>query len=231
VGSHFEQKLLESLSLTTPSVIIPNGVFFEEIDPLPRRGTFRNSRPTLRGRRYLLFLGRLHHKKGLDVLGKAFARIATCHADVDLVVVGPDGGARQPFEELMSRLQLRQRVHFLGPLFGVDKYAALVDAECFCLPSRQEGFSVAIIESLACGTPVVISEGCHFPEVAETGAGAVIELDSIAVATAIDRVLSNPDVRRKQGIAARRLIEERYTWPDLARRTVSLYESVMDSIR
>jgi glycosyltransferase involved in cell wall biosynthesis len=125
---------------------------------------------------------------------------------------------------------LLQRVHIVGSLFGADKYAAMVDAECFCLPSRQEGFSAAIIEALACGTPVVISEGCHFPEVAEAGAGAVVELDTATVAAAIDRVISDAELRRRQRIAARRLVQERYTWPAVAQQTVDLYRGVLESI-
>jgi glycosyltransferase involved in cell wall biosynthesis len=229
VGNEAEKELVRPLALAAPATIIPNGVFFEEIEPLPERGTFRESRPVLQSRRFLLFLGRLHHKKGLDVLAEAFACLADRHPDVDLVVVGPDDGARGPFEKTMTELRLRQRVHMLGSLFGAEKYAALVDAECFCLPSRQEGFSAAVIEALACGTPVVISKGCHFPEVAEAGAGAVVDLDSATVAAAIDRVISDADLRGRQRLAARRLVAERYTWPAVAQQTVDLYRGLLES--
>lgn len=228
VGNEAEKELVKPLGLDAPAAVNPNGIFFEEIEPLPERGTFRRSRPMLRSRRFLLFLGRLHYKKGLDILARAFARIADRHPDVDLVVVGPDDGARGPFEKTMTELRLRQRVHLVGSLFGAEKYAALVDAECFCLPSRQEGFSAAIIEALACGTPVVISEGCHFPEVAEAGAGAVVELDSATIAAAIDRVISDADLRSRQRVAARRLVTERYTWPAVAQQTVDLYREFLE---
>jgi len=231
LGTEAERELLEPLALRVETRIIPNGIFLEEVDPLPPLGTFRRSFPKLGERRFVLFLGRLHYKKGLDILAEAFARIAERHSDVDLVVVGPNDGARDPFEHQIARFDLLHRVHLMGPLFGNDKYAAIVDAECFCLPSRQEGFSVAILEALACSTPVVISEGCNFPEVMETGAGAVTELDFARVSTALDELLSDPDLRRQQGAAARRLVEKRYTWPTVAEQTLRLYEEVLGSTR
>lgn len=227
LGTAAEQGRLEPLDLSVQRRIIPNGIFLEELDPLPAPGTFRCSVPELADRRYVLFLGRLHYKKGLDLLAAAFARIAARHADVDLVVVGPDDGALGPFEDQITRLELAHRVHVLGPLFGEDKHAAIVDAECFCLPSRQEGFSVAVLEALACRTPVVISEGCNFPEVKTAEAGTVTDLDVVRVAAALDGLLSDPDLRRQQGVAARKLVEQHYTWSAVAEQTVELYEEVL----
>jgi glycosyltransferase involved in cell wall biosynthesis len=228
LGTAAEQELVERLDLHVERRIIPNGIFLEEIDPLPAPGTFRRGLAKLSGRRFVLFLGRLHYKKGLDILASAFARIAARHSDVDLVVVGPDDGARGSFEDQVARLALTHRVHLPGPLFGDDKLAAMVDADCFCLPSRQEGFSVAVLEALACRTPVVISEDCDFPEVMEAGAGVVTDLDVARVATALDGLLSDPNLRHRQGVAARELVERRYTWPKVAEQTVSLYQDVLD---
>lgn len=227
LGTAAEQRLVETLGLRVEGRVIPNGIFLEEVDPLPAPGTFRGRFPELGDRRFVLFLGRLHHKKGLDILAEAFARFAARHADVDLVVVGPDDGALGPFEDRVARLALAGRVHVTGPLFGEDKLAAIVDADCFCLPSRQEGFSVAVLEALACRTPVVISEGCNFPEVMEAGAGTVTDLDVDHVAAALDGLLSDADLRRRQSAAARDLVERHYTWPAVAEQTVKLYEDVL----
>ena len=73
-------------------------------------------------------------------------------------MAGPDEGARGEFEQRIAQAKLTHRVHVVGPLYGRDKFEALVDAACFCLPSRQEGFSIAITEALACSVPVVISD-------------------------------------------------------------------------
>ena len=160
-----EGRLIEPLKLAAPNAIIPNGIFSEEFDTLPARGHFYAKYPQLNGRPFVLFLSRLHYKKGLDYLADAFKIAASECPDVQLVVAGPDGGAKEPFEQRIAQFGLQDRVHVVGPIYGPDKFAALVDCACFCLPSRQEGFSMAIVEALACRVPVVITEPCHFPEV------------------------------------------------------------------
>jgi glycosyltransferase involved in cell wall biosynthesis len=218
-----EERLAAPLRLPAPAEIIPNGVFLEEIDPLPPRGTFRAAQPAVGPHPYVLFLSRLHHKKGLDHLADAFALLAPRRRDVHLVVAGPDDGARAPFEAQVAAAGLAERVHVVGPLYGRDKLAAMVDASCFCLPSRQEGFSIAITEAMACGLPVVISDACHFPEVAECGAGAVVPLDPAAVAAALERLLEDPAAATRRGRAARELVASRFTWPRIAALTIDLY--------
>jgi glycosyltransferase involved in cell wall biosynthesis len=218
-----ERKLIEPLALPCPVEVIPNGVFLEEVEPLPVRGTFHAGHPRLQGAPYVLFLGRLHHKKGLDYLAEAFAQLTRRHAHVRLVVAGPDGGDRERFEQRVQSLAISEKVHVVGPLYGPEKIAALVDAECFCLPSRQEGFSLAITEALACGVPPIISEPCHFPEVAEAGAGEVVPLEAGAIAAALDRVLSDPQRRERMGVAGQKLVAMRYTWPRVAAQTLEAY--------
>ena len=207
--------------------IIPNGVFLEEIDPLPPRGAFRARHAAFLGDApFVLFLSRIHYKKGLDYLGDAFVRIAVDFPDVKLVVVGPEEGAGPAFLDAMQRAGLADRVLMPGPLYGRAKFEALVDAAAFCLPSRQEGFSIAILEALACGVPVVVSENCHFPEIREANAGFSVPLDAGAVADALRQVLLDPVRARAMGEAARRLVAERYTWQIVARQTIELYEEM-----
>lgn len=220
-----ESNLIEPLRLRTPRRVIPNGVFLEEIEPLPPAGSFYSKHPELKNQPFFIFLSRLHHKKGLDYLAEAFGKVASVHPEVRLVVAGPDGGAQADFEQRVSRTGMRDRVHLVGSIYGREKFAALVDAVCFCLPSRQEGFSMAVTESIACGTPVVISENCHFPEIAAAGAGEVVALDSDAVAAALDRILSAPERRREMSRAGQELVRSRYTWPKIAEQAMAMYEA------
>lgn len=219
-----ERRLIQPLGLGAPAVVLPNGVFFEELLPLPDAGTFRARHPALGNAPFVLFLSRLHYKKGLDVLAQAFALLAARRSDVRLVVAGPDEGARGDFQARVSGHGVTDRVHVVGPLYGRQKLAAFVDAACFCLPSRQEGFSVAIIEALACARPVVISQACHFPEVAQTGAGRIVTLDPAAVAAALEQTLADPAAARRAGDAGAGLVRERYTWDAVAERCLALYQ-------
>ncbi len=218
-----EARMIELLGLPTPIQVIPNGVFLAELEPLPPRGTFYKRHPELQGRPYVLFLSRLHYKKGLDYLAEAFAMLAARRPEAQLVVAGPDDGYRAEFERLVAARNLGDRVHMVGGLYGTDKLPAIVDAACFCLPSRQEGFSVAITESLACGTPAVVSADCHFPEVEEVGAGFVVPLEPAKIADAMERIITDAPLRQKMSEAARSLVRERFTWPAIAERCIQEY--------
>ncbi|MEM1209448.1 MAG: glycosyltransferase [Planctomycetota bacterium] len=223
VGNEDERALMEPLSLGVRTDIIPNGVFMEEVEPLPEKGSFRASLPELGDRRFVLFLSRLHFKKGLDVLADAYAKVAAALPDLRLVVAGPDDGYEDVFRRRVDEVGIADKVIMTGPLYGDRKWGAMVDAACFCLPSRQEGFSVAITEALACGCVPVITEGCHFPEVVTAGAGEVVALSGGAVADALRRVLDHPEAALDQAARGQRLVRERYTWPAIGDQLIDLY--------
>ncbi len=222
-----EMPPIRELGIATPMKIVPNGVFLEEIEPLPTPGGFRAGRAELGDDPYILFLSRLHFKKGLDYLAGAFAKVAAEHDRVRLVVAGPDGGALNDFEKQVNEAGLAGRVHVVGPIYGPLKYEALVDAACFCLPSRQEGFSIAITESLACGTPVVISTACHFPEVAQAHAGHVVPLEIDRIAQSLLDLLGDESKRQQMSENAVELIHQRYTWPKIAEQTLEAYQKAV----
>ena len=214
-----------------PTRVIPNGIFLEELDRTPAPGTFRSARPELGGKPYILFLSRLAHKKGLDYLANAYAMVHEKLPDVHLVVAGPDDGQQQDFEHRIQAAGVASSVHMVGPLYGADKLAALRDAAVFCLPSRQEGFSIAITEALAMGLPVVITRACHFPEVTEARAGIETALDARQVADGLIEVLSNAARAKSMGEAGAALVRERFTWPSVARQTLECYAEVSPGAR
>jgi glycosyltransferase involved in cell wall biosynthesis len=224
-----EKDLLEPRDLHGRREVIPNGIFLEELTPMPARDAFHQARPELGGKPYVLFLSRLHYKKGLDFLADAFAICAASHPNLQLLIAGPDDGARADFEQRIDQKNLKDRVHVVGPLYGPQKLAALRGASVFCLPSRQEGFSVAIAEAMACEIPVVVSKDCHFPEVAEVQAGFVVNLDPQEIAQSILRIIDNPPLALRMGQAGRELIESRFTWPRVAEQSIAAYQSALNA--
>jgi glycosyltransferase involved in cell wall biosynthesis len=215
-GSKDEQIAAEKLGYTNRGVIIPNGISPEEYENLPPVGSLRAAHPRLRDDPYVLFLGRLHEQKGIDLLLAAFQIVMQKHPGARLVIAGPDYGRSTEIQSRTLAAGIQDRLLMIGPIFGPEKRAALRDAVCFCLPSRHEGFSLAVLEALACGTPVVISPECHFPEVAESGAGLIPALEPSEIAQAIGRILEDDVFRAKASVAAKSLVAERYTWAHLA---------------
>lgn len=138
-----------------------------------QRGAFFARHPELRGKRLLLFLGRLHIKKGCDLLLDAFAQVASEVANAHLVMAGPDQtGWRAELEARAASLGVAERVSWPGLLMGDLKWGALRAADAFVLPSHQENFGLAVVESLACGTPVLLSDQVNiWREIITDGAG------------------------------------------------------------
>jgi glycosyltransferase involved in cell wall biosynthesis len=217
-----EGRLLEPLGLTCRVETIPNGVFVEELGSATTGDFFQQSFG-IPGDRTILFLGRLHYKKGLDYLAAALEILHRSAPDAHLVVAGPDEGARESFANQIHRSGLEDCVHLIGPLYGDRKYAALRSAACFCLPSRQEGFSIAVLEAMACRLPVVISEECHFPEVAEFAAGRIVPLEPAKIAAALRELLQDRAAARRMGDAGYDLVQGRYTWPKIAEQFLAAY--------
>ena len=105
------------------------------------------------------------------------------------------------FEQTIASAGITDRVHVVGPLYGRDKNAAFNDAACFCLPTRQEGFTVVVNETLACGVPMVISEGAHRPDVGDADAGIIVELTARNVADALLRMMGDEALRTRMGLS------------------------------
>lgn len=220
-----EKAAIERFNFGTGVSVVPNGVFLEELATTTAPNTFRAAHPELGDRPYVLFLGRIQYKKGLDILAKAWVNARERMPDVRLVVVGPrEGDVIEVFQKTLSEAGAADSVLVLDPIYSSLKLAAIREAAAFILPSRQEGFSMAITESLALGTPVLISSECHFPEVAEVGAGFIHELDAGRVTDDLIRFFQLDETARgEMGKRGARLVRERYTWPAVAKQFEELY--------
>jgi glycosyltransferase involved in cell wall biosynthesis len=156
-------------------VVVPYGISEPEGDPLAQAEAFLAQWPQLRQRRFLLYMGRIHEKKGCDLLLQAFARVAGEAPDLDLVMAGPDQvGWQATLETMAADLSVAARVHWPGMIAGDLKWGALRSSEAFVLPSHQENFGIAVAEALAAGRPALISNQVNiWPQIEAEGVGLV----------------------------------------------------------
>ena len=215
-----ERDLVVPLGLKPPALVEPLGVDLDEFRTLPPPGSFRAKFPPLHGKRIVMFLGRLHPRKGAEYLIPALARAKL--ADTTLVLVGPDsGGFRATLEELADRHGVREQVLFAGMLRGRDRIEALTDADLFALPSEHENFGIAVVEALACGVPVLISEGVALKnEIVAAGVGSSTSLSPDAIAAELARWMNDETLRRTAAEKARPFVWAKFDWAPVARNWV-----------
>jgi glycosyltransferase involved in cell wall biosynthesis len=194
-----------------------------------QRAEFFSQHPELLGKRLLLYLGRIHRKKGCDLLIHAFADVAKAHADVHLVMAGPchdnwDSELRQ----IAQRLGIADRITWTGMLAGEKKWGAFHAAEAFVLPSHQENFGIAVAEALACGVPVLISDQVQiWREIAGDNAGLVEHDDLQGTSQLLNRWLRlSPSQRIAFSAKARQCFEQRFEAGMAATKLMNIFGHV-----
>jgi glycosyltransferase involved in cell wall biosynthesis len=221
--THAEASHYLRFGAQSPIAVIPNGV---DIPHLKNPHLFLGRYPQLQGKRTILFLARLHPKKGLDLLIGAWSSIAHDYPDARLVVAGPDSeDTQQRLEQSLINEGVRDSVLFTGMLQSAMKWSALTAAECFVLPSFSEGLSVSVLEALGMGLPVIITEPCNMPEVRNACAGWVIQPNQKELVGALRGMLDQSPMENLQvGCRGAALIESRFTWPHVAKQMSDIYQ-------
>jgi glycosyltransferase involved in cell wall biosynthesis len=188
---------------------------------------FRARRPELRDRRVLLFLGRLHPKKGCDLLVDAFARLAPTAPDHVLVMAGPDQeGWRATLESRAAAAGVADRIVWAGMLHGDEKWGALYASEALVLPSHQENFGIVVAEALGCGVPALVSDRVNiWREIESDGAGLVAADDAAGTESLLKRWLAlDAEARSALSAAARECYRRRFTARAMASSLVAAIE-------
>lgn len=199
-----------------------------EGDPAAQISAFRRAMPELDGRRFLLFLSRIHPKKGCDLLIEAFAELAPTDPKIDLVIAGPDQvGLEKGLRARAVELGVASRVHFPGMLSGDIKFGAFRAADAFVLTSHQENFGIVVAEALAVGTPVLISDKVNiWREIVADGAGLVAS-DTVEGAKVLlsQYAQLTPEARDVMGAAARSSFLKRFRIQETAQSLMQVIQA------
>jgi glycosyltransferase involved in cell wall biosynthesis len=216
VTSDLEQSELAKLNMQEAHVaVIANGIDLPDLaQPSPYPAATLNS--------YVLSLGRINWKKGLDRLVRAMTFVP----NVTLLIAGNDEEDEQPrLEALVRDLGMSNRVQFLGPIYGEKKWELLRSAALFALPSYSENFGIAALEAMACGCPVVVTPDVGLARIiGEAGAGIVVDGEPENLGSSILALMSDPARRKAMGEAGRELATEKFSWNGIAEKMEQLYE-------
>lgn len=228
-----EKRIAEETLGLDRGIVIPLGVDEELFHQVQVAKRFQEFFPDLSSHPYLLVLSRLHPKKGLEYLLKAFLELTQREnfRSWRLVVAG-DG--EKPYVEKLKRLaQIRGengKVIFPGWLDGARKAAALRDASLFVLPSYQENFGLSVAEAMSARVPVLVSRGVNLaPEIEKGGAGWVVELTAASLRESLEEALESETERKKRGRSGFELVNQRFRWPLVARELIQRYQEIIDS--
>lgn len=203
--------------------IVPNGIDLAEYDSLPQKGEFRRKYSITENEKIILYLGRIHQSKGIDLLARAFADLNEHMDKAKLVIVGADDGHLPALRELIRELGIEQGILLTGPLYGREKLAAYVDADVFVNPRTDEIFGLVFLEALACSTPVICSKGCGIADVIDGQAGLAVPNDKDQLGRAILCILDNEGIRQEFRERGKSLVRERFDWRKIVEQVEKTY--------
>lgn len=218
------------LGLRAKPMIVPIGIDWENYKELPQKGSFRMRIGVGQETPLVLFLGRINFKKGLDLLIAAFKLVLAHYSDVRLAIVGPDNeGYGLKVREWCEEYGILDKVIFVDHLGPEAVKQAYVDANVFVLSSYTENFGMTVVEAMACGCPVVISDQVNiWKEIQEAGAGLVVRLDVAEIARNICQILGDQRTANAMGRFGRMAAEKNYAWPHIVSQMTEAYRSLVN---
>lgn len=207
--------------------IVPLGINIEEYSDLPEEGIFREKFNISKDDKLIIFIGRVHEIKGLDLLIDAFKELADSESDVKLAIVGPDDGYMDALNLRIAECDLSDKVIVTGPLYKSEKQEALVDCDLFVMPSKYESFTTSGLEAMACGKPLVLTKNNHIHDWVDGSVGLACDDDKMSLKDAMAEVLFDEELSKKFGMNGRRLIQEKYNWDMINEQILNIYESII----
>lgn len=229
--SQSEYESIRAYGLTNPVAIVPSGVDLPGLNTNQPEAKWGSNLPI--DSRVLLFMSRIHHKKGLGNVLPAFAQVRRESPSAakrwHLVIAGwEQGGHEEELKQLTAILGLRDCVHFVGPQFDEAKAASLVRADAFILPSFSEGLPIVVLEAWSYQLPVLMTAQCNLPEGFAAKAAIEIAPEAANISAALNQLFEMTELeRRTMGGRGRKLVEECFAWPTVAASMRSVYSWVL----
>jgi glycosyltransferase involved in cell wall biosynthesis len=207
--------------------VISNGIDLSEYERLPERGQFRKRYNIKDNEKIILYLGRIHKSKGIDLLIATFSELVEDIKDSKLVIVGPDGGCLSELRNQAIELGIEDKVLFTGPLFNRDKLTAYADADIF-VTLKFSGLPVTFIEACACGIPIITTTDGDDIDWINKNVGFVVEYKVKSISRPIMKILSDDRLRYNFGNNGKRLVRDELNWDKIVTKVEGVYEDCID---
>ncbi|WP_407423118.1 glycosyltransferase [Methanobrevibacter sp.] len=221
-----EKQQYLKMGVSQPKIeIVPLGINLEEYKTLPQKGKFKSKYGINESEKLIMFLGRIHEIKGLDLLIKSFNKISK--ENVKLAIIGRDYGFLNEIQTLIKQFNIEDKVIFPGVLTGDAKKEALVDCDIFVMPSRYESFTTSGLEAMACCKPLILTKNNHIHDWVENRAGLTCEFNEEELANCFEILLNDEMLCKKFGISGRTLIETKYDWNKIEKQIFDIYQTCL----
>jgi len=209
-------------------VYIPNGIDLKIYQNLPSKGRFRKKYSIDKDKKIILFLSRIHQRKGADVLVKAFNKLKNELDGIKLVIAGPDDGYLKNLQLMVKKLNIMNDVIFPGPLYEKSKLEAYIDADVFVLPSKDyyESFGNVALEACACSTPTIVTNVCGVSE--WLNSIEVVDPRPNALYQELLRILGKSEGERIEMGKKSRMEVERFSWEEIVKKLEEIYHEVSE---
>jgi glycosyltransferase involved in cell wall biosynthesis len=210
--------------------IIPNGIYvneFKNTNILDKKEYLQKytGQEVIKVNKFIVSMGRLHKKKGFDILIDSFNEVLRSYPNSYLLIAGPDEGEKENLENQIKKLELTEKVFLIGNIENQDKIDCLANADLFVLPSHNENFGNVYLESLATGTPIVASHGTPWSEVQEYDCGKWVQNSMEETAKAMIEILGEDrDKMRKNSLQ----LASKYDWSYIAKQFKELFEEMIN---
>lgn len=219
-----EAKKLERMGAKTDKIkIIPNGIDTKKVDDIPARGVFRNKYSIDENDELVLYVGRIHKSKGLNILIESFANLLSDLPKSKLVLVGPDDGYMDEMKNIVNKFKINKSVVFTGFVDFKTKMAAYNDADVFVTPNFT-GFPVTFLEAMFIGLPIITTNKGDILDWIHNKVGYVVEYDRDSLRNAIFKVLTDGELKNSMGEKGKRLVKEQFDWDIIAKKIEDIYQ-------
>jgi glycosyltransferase involved in cell wall biosynthesis len=217
-----QEKVTKYLGITAPSFVIPNGIDISSI------ALSAESKAIIIDKKYILILGRIDKKKGFDLLFPAFTNIIKKFNDLILVIAGDEKSPyAQEVRKMVEEKKISNNILFTGQVTGDNKWALYKNALMFVLPSYSENFGMSVVEAMACGCPVVISDKVGiYKEIADNNAGVIVRTNPESVEEGILKLLNDDKLRETISLNGKTMVEKFYDIDKVEDEMIEVYERI-----